>query len=766
MPVDGTPGWTHGARSGKALAELMAGRRSPTMRVRNSLSLYRSLGSRQNLRQQGSISVVKRRLSISPAHAALLLGAMILSCGARGQTLAPVTVTATRTEVPPFEVPASVDVLDGERIRSDGRAQVNLAESLALIPGLLARDRQNQAQDLQLSIRGFGARSTFGVRGVRLYVDGIPATMPDGQGQLSHIDLASVGRLEVLRGPFSVLYGNSSGGVMQVFTEEGQGPLVLGGSVAVGAYGLRRADVKASGAAGPMGYVLSAGRLSTNGFRTHSAAQREGANARLDWTLANDSKLSLLANTLSVRADDPLGLSRAQFDATPRGVDPAAITFNTRKTVTQRQIGAVYEQKVDADNQLRLMLYGGERATTQFQSIPTAVQANPQHPGGVIGLDRNYGGFDLRWTTRTALAQRPLEIVGGLAYDTMSEQRRGWQNFQGTALGVQGALRRDEDNRVTSLDPYLQASWKPDARWTLNAGVRHSLVRFTSADNYIVGTNGNDSGSVRYSATLPAAGVTYAPSEQWRIYAAVGRGFETPTFNELAYRAVGTGLNFSLRPSRSDNLEAGVKWRTAPGAATRMEATAAFFHTATQDEIVTQSNTGGRSTFQNAGASQRQGLELAASITPARHWLAQLSYTLLDARYRDAFVCPVNVNLCPAGRVPAGNRIPGTARNALAAELGWRPPTGWRAGVDARYLGSVAVNDVNSDAAASFVTLGAHVGYVLILDRWNIAATARVDNLSNRRYAGSVIVNEGNGRYFEPAAGRNHVLSVSANYRF
>lgn len=709
---------------------------------------------------------MKPPASFSPRHAALLGLAWAAYGLAGAQTLAPVTVSATRTERPPFDVPASVDVLDGERVRGDGRPQVNLSESLGLVPGLLARDRLNQAQDMQLSVRGFGARSTFGVRGVRLYVDGIPATMPDGQGQLSHIDLASVGRLEVLRGPFSVLHGNSSGGVMQAFTEEGQGSPVLTGSVAAGSYGLRRFDAKASGANGSLGYVLSAGRLSTSGYREHSAAEREGANARLDWALDDDRKLTLLVNTMSVEAQDPLGLSRAQFDTAPRSADASANTFNTRKTVRQSQVGAVYEHRVDADNQLRLMLYGGERATTQYQAIPGGVQNNPLHPGGVIGIERNYGGADLRWTHRTLMAQRPLEIVGGLAYDAMNEERRGWQNFQGTTFGVQGALRREEDNRVTSLDPYLQATWQPAARWTVNAGVRHSLVRFSSADRYIVGTNGNDSGSVRYSATLPAAGITYAPSAEWRIYAAAGRGFETPTFNELAYRPAGTGLNFALRPSRSDNFETGVKWRTLPGAAIPIEVTAAVFHTATQDEIVTQSNVGGRSTFQNAGATRRRGLELAASVTPSRHWLAQMSYTLLDARYRDAFACPVNVNLCPAGVVPAGNRIPGTARNVLALDMGWRPPVGWRAGLDARYLGSVSVNDVNSDAAASFVTLGAHVGYVAEVNRWRLAATARIDNLTDRRYAGSVIVNEGNGRYFEPAAGRSHVLSLSATYRF
>ncbi len=680
--------------------------------------------------------------------------------------LAPVSVSATRSGVQPFDVPASVEVIDGERVRSDGRAQVNLSESLSLVPGLLARDRQNQAQDLQLSVRGFGARSTFGVRGVRLYVDGIPATMPDGQGQVSHMDLASVGRIEILRGPFSVLHGNSSGGVLQVFTDEGQGPPVLTGSASWGSYGLRREDIKASGGAGALGHVLSVGRLRTDGYRQHSASERDGANARLDWRLDTDRTLTLLANTLSVQAQDPLGLSRAQFDADPRNADVSATSFDTRKSVRQSQIGAVYEHRLNADNQLRLMTYGGQRATTQYQSIPTGVQNNPLHPGGVIGLDRGYAGLDLRWTTRLLLAERPLELVSGLAWDGMQEQRRGWQNFQGATLGVQGVLRRDENNRVSSLDPYVQASWKPDTRWTVNAGVRHSLVRFSSADNYIVGTNGNDSGSVRYSATLPAGGVTFAPSAQWRVYAAAGSGFETPTFNELAYRTTGTGLNFALQPSRSNNGEAGVKWRTAEGAPLRGGWTAAVFHTSTRDEIVTQTNAGGRSTFQNAGATRRRGLELSASVAPARHWLAQASYTWLDARYRDAFACPVNTNLCPAGFVPAGNRIPGIARTALAAELGWRPPTGWRAGVDARYLGSVAVNDINSDAAASFVSLGSHVGYAWEVDRWSVSATARIDNLANRKHAGSVIVNEGNGRYFEPAAGRSHVLGLSASYRF
>jgi iron complex outermembrane receptor protein len=703
-----------------------------------------------------------------PVPLAMMLAAPWLITAAQSQTLAPVTVTATRTELPPFDVPASVDVLDGDRLRADGRAQLNLSESLALTPGVLARDRQNQAQDLQLSVRGFGARSTFGVRGVRIYVDGIPATMPDGQGQLSHIDLGSVSRVEVLRGPFSALYGNSSGGVVQVFTEEGRGRPVVTPSAAWGSDGFYRGGLKASGGIGPFGYALNASRIGSDGYRAHSASERDLANARLDWQLLSGGQLTLVANHLDARADDPLGLNRNQFDTAPQSADASATQFNTRKTVRQTQAGLVYEEPLGGGNRLRAMVYQGQRATVQYQAIPVAVQASPLHPGGVIDLDRSYGGMDVRLTTQAHLAGLPLELVTGLAYDSLRENRRGFQNFSGAALGVQGALRRDEVNRASSLDPYAQASLKLSPQWTLHAGLRRSTVRFESSDQYVAGPNGNDSGSASYSATLPVAGVMYAPSQDFRFYATAGKGFETPTLNETAYRADGsTGLNLGLKPSRSNNLEAGVKGRTPAGAPSRVEWSAALFNTVTQDEIVTQTNAGGRSTFQNAGATRRRGLELAGSLAMPGDWLVQASYTWLDARYRDAFLtCAATPCAAPNVAVPAGNRIPGLARTALTVEAGWRPARGWRGGVEARYLGSVAVNDLNSDAVASFVTAAAHVGYAVETAGWKLLATARLDNLFDKKYAGSVIVNEGNGRYFEPAAGRTWLLSLSGSYAF
>ncbi len=617
----------------------------------------------------------------------LLTAIVAATAGAAlAQSLPQVTVTATRSEAAPFDVPASVDVIGGERLRDAARPEINLSEGLGLVPGVIARDRQNYAQDLQLSIRGFGARSTFGVRGVRLYVDGIPATMPDGQGQLSHIDLATAGRIELLRGPFSVLYGNSSGGVLQVFTEEGQGPPAVTTSVAVGSNGLVRPAVRASGSTQSLGYVLSANRLSTDGWRDHSSAERDLVNARLDIKPTQGRPWTLIANSVDLRADDPLGLTRAQFQSAPRSVDASALQFNTRKTVRQDQLGLIHEERLAGGDRLRLMLYGGQRETEQFQAIPVAPQANPLHPGGVIGLERRYGGTDLRWTRQTTLAQAPLEIVAGLSYDRMLEHRRGWQNFSGPVLGVEGQLRRDEDNRVSNLDPYLQAVWKFQSRWSLTTGVRHSSVRFSSADHYIVGPNRDDSGSVSYSATQPVVGLMFAWSPELHLYGAWGRGFETPTFNELAYRTDGTaGLNFALQPSHSSNVEVGVKGRSPRGGIWRNEWAAALFQITTHDEIVTRTNSGGRSTFQNAGATQRRGLELSWSTALQSAWQVQLSQTWLDARYSDAF-SSCNGTPCVPLLIPGGNRIPGTARSVSAAEIGWLPEHGWRAGAELRRL--------------------------------------------------------------------------------
>ena len=681
-----------------------------------------------------------------------------------------VTVTATRIGMPAFDVPASIDrvALSPD---TDARAGVNLSEVLGGVPGLLARDRQNYAQDVQISVRGFGARSTFGIRGVRLYVDGIPATMPDGQGQISNVDLGSAASVEVLRGPFSALYGNSAGGVLQVFTEDGAGRPRLQFGAGAGSDRQRRVETRLTGAEGPLSYVLSGSHFQTDGYRDHSAVKRNIENFKFGWRIDEQSHVTLIGNGVQLpEAQDPLGLTRAQLLADPRAVDASARAFNTRKSLSQTQAGVIYDLRVDAANAFRAMLYGGHRETTQYQSIPVAPQANPLNPGGVIELARDYDGADLRWTTRDASDARTWSVVGGLALDDLREHRQGYQNFigigTGTAqvLGVEGALRRDEINRVTDVDPYLQADWHPARDWTLDAGVRRSRVRFSSHDRYVIGTNPDDSGDARYTATLPVAGVLWAVRPDVHLYVTAGKGFETPTLNELAYRPSGlTGLNFGLRPARNGSMETGVKLHSAALG----DFSAAVFSTRTTSEIATLSNVGGRSTYQNAAATRRRGLELQWTRQLPDDFALQLTYTLLDARYAEAFEsCTTTPCTTPTTAIASGNRIPGIARNAAFASLGWAPPQGWHAAVEARALSRVWVNDANSDSAGGFVVASLNGGYVRTVGAWHWNGFARVDNVTGRRYIGSGIVNEGNGRYFEPAPGRTLFAGASGSYRF
>jgi iron complex outermembrane receptor protein len=681
--------------------------------------------------------------------------------GSEPAALPSVVVTATRTDQPSFRLPVSIDRIDKAAIQ-DEQPMVNLSESLARVPGLVAQNRQNYAQDLQISSRGFGARSTFGVRGVRLYSDGIPATMPDGQGQVSHFDLGSAARIEVMRGPFSALYGNSSGGVIALFTENGRPGFQLEGDAAAGSYGTRRYGLKASGQQDAVNYVVSGSHFRTDGYRDHSAANRDTQNAKIRFGLDADSSLTLVGNAVRMSdVQDPLGLTRAQFSANPRGVDPSAIAFNTRKSVDQQQAGLTYERTLSSADSVNAMVYAGNRSTVQFQAIPVGAQIPRTSPGGVIDLDRTYWGTDLRWTHRGTLAGKPLQWTVGTSYDNLDEKRRGFENFVGGILGVQGALRRDESNNVFNFDQYAQAQWEPTSRWLVMAGVRNSSVHVESDDHFIIPGNGDDSGATRYHAVTPVLGTTYKLSERINLYASFGKGFETPTFNELSYRSVNgtvTGLNLGLAPSRSKNYEIGVKAKLGE----RAQANVAAFHIDTVNELTVLANMGGRSVFQNAGKTRRDGIEASVAGNWSNGVGALLAYSLIRAVYADPFC---SGPCSPATVVASGNRIPGVPNQTLYGEVSWRhAPTGFDTALEGRYAGKVYVDDVNSDAAPGYFVANVRAGLQQKLGRWTIKEFARIDNVAGRKYAGSVIVNESNRRFFEPAPGRNYLLGISAVY--
>lgn len=685
-------------------------------------------------------------------------------------TLRPIVVTPTQgVAQDAFDTPASVDVISGEQLRN-AQLQVNLSESLVRIPGVVAFNRQNYAQDLQISVRGYGARSTFGVRGIRLFSDGIPATAPDGQGQISHFDLASADRLEVLRGPFSALYGNSSGGVISLFTADGKPGVQLEGGAIFGSDGIRRQSARVAGEQGAWNWNVSATHFETDGFRDHSAAQRNAFNGKVRLQASADTRVTVVLNAVDMPdVQDPLGLTRAEYQANPRQASPAALLFNTRKSVDQLQGGVILDHKLNEVHALRLKTWAGQRGTEQFQAIPTGAQVPATHPGGVIDLARDYHGVDAQWIARTRAFGGPFTFTAGLSADQLKEHRKGFQNFTGpaaapTALGVLGPLRRDENNRVRSFDQYAQGQWSGE-RFSFTAGVRHSVVKFDSRDNYIAGSNGDDSGSARFAATTPVLGAVWHASDALNLYASAGKGFETPTFNELSYRPGGApGLNFALQPATSRQFEVGVKAEPARD----WRVNAALFQARTSDEIGVLSNTGGRSTFQNVGDTRRNGFEAALAGQWGQGWSTYATFTVLDATYRSAFLtCVAAPCAAPNTLVASGNRIPGVPRVTAYAEVAWKHrPWGLETALEARHVGRIAVDDRNTDFAAAATLFNLRLSLAQNVQRWTFREFLRVDNLADRNYVGSVIVNEGNQRFFEPAPGRSWLVGVSAVYAF
>ncbi len=680
-----------------------------------------------------------------------------LMSSAAAQNTDEVVISTSLIEQAAQEAPYAITVIDRRTLREAG-PMVNASEALQRVPGLVANNRSNYAQDLQISIRGFGARAGFGLRGLRVYTDGIPATGPDGQGQVSQFDLAGAQRIEVLRGPFSALYGNSSGGVITLVSA----PVTrteLQADVDVGSFGFRQGRVSAQSPLGG-GWDLrgSFSAMSSDGFRPQSAAEKRQGSLRLGWRGARD-ELTVLLGTLEQPADDPLGLSRAQFELGPRETAAVAQQYKTRKTLSQTQLGASWRHRFDegAWREVRATAYVGQRGVTQYLAIAPAVQTPAAHGGGVIDFDRDYGGIDVR--SRWAFGA--FDLVAGAALDNQTDDRQGYENFitsgGQTELGVQGRLRRDELNRARSRDVYVQGQWALATDWSASAGVRHGRLKLSADDRYLA--NGNDSGQLDFDYTNPVLGLRWTVQPGLNLHASVARGYESPTLGELAYRGDGSGggFNTNLRAQRSRQFELGAKWYAQTHS---VEATLFAVHT--NDEIAVATNAGGRQSFQNVGRTQRVGAELAWNWQPAPAWQLRLAANHLDATYRDSFLaCAGTPCLAPTLPVAAGMRIAGAPSRSAFAELSWRNENWGDVGAEWRAVGRVPVNDRNTEFAPGYATVALRWSKGMALGsglrgEWLL----RLDNLLDKRYAGSVIVNDANGRFYEPGAPRSVLLGL------
>lgn len=702
----------------------------------------------------------------------LLHTAILTACGvfnpamAAEETItvtAPVVVTATRVGQNSFDLPVAIDLVDKDKVQ-DAQLRMTLSESLIRVPGITAQNRSQMAQDPQISTRGFGARSAFGVRGLRLYVDGIPLTMPDGIGQPGNVDLDIVRSIEVMRGPFSSLYGSSSGGVIQLLTENAPKTPEVSAGVLFGSDNTKRQNVRAAGTSEGIEYLVNYSNFESDGYRDHSASKKEQGTAKFKINFSEDTKLTTLVNWFDQDAQDPLGLTRAQAFSDPRSSISQATVSNTRVSRSNTQVGFNLEHKINQNNSLNLITYVGTRRNLQYLAIPSSAPAFAN--GRASEIDREYYGTDLRWDNQGALLNKPYNLSLGISYGKMNDDRLDTNADNGVmrAQGRTNRLNRDEKNIASNNDQYAQAKWSILDNVDVHAGVRHTKVKLAIEDNFTsgVGSNGDNSGSVDYQKTTPVLGAIWKVAPAINLYANYGKGFETPTFVETAFAstAQNSGPNLGLKSSTSRNLEIGTK--AFIGSATMLNLS--LFKTLTDDEIVIKDNNNGRTAYTNADKTKRNGAELSIDSRFANNISLYGAYTLLNAKFDSDYSYTNNAT---TNTVNTGNIIPGTYHTQIYGELAWKHiASGFKTALEARHNSKSYVDDINSNTTPSYTIYNIRAGFEQALTKWRFSEFVRIENIFDKAYIGSMRVNESNFRFYEPAAGRNYLVGLNANYSF
>jgi iron complex outermembrane receptor protein len=682
-----------------------------------------------------------------------------------------VVTTSNRFEQKSFDAPASLQAVSREVIEDAG-PQVNLSESLNRIPGVVALNRQNYAQDLQISIRGFGARTAFGIRGVRLIVDGIPATIPDGQGQSATVSLTSTDRIEVLRGPLAQLYGNAAGGVIQTFTREApdRPELLIQGHT--GSFGTNRTDWQYADKVGKFGLVADYSTFKTDGFRQNSQAERNQFNGKLTYQHNDQTKIDFIANIFDMPyGNDPAGLSQAEAIATP---EYSRRNQNQRKIIKQNQVGTVLTHAIDGVSKISGRVYGGNRENTHFNNFtPTP---------SWVGLERDYYGLGLNYSSKSTIAGKDTLWVAGFDFDKSTEINQAGGSTLGN-VEKNGTLTRNEDRLAQNTDFYAQANMLLNEKWSILGGARSTNVKLASTNlgGIIISPSttptpvlSSSLGEVKFNAVNPVLGVTYHATERMNIYANYGRGLETPTLAEMSYDlSLANAFNTSLMASRSNHYETGVKW--LPSNRSRLDVAA--FYVKTSNEIITAESDGVTAFTNSPGGTTRKGLELAYQNQFNSSMKFNLTGTLINAEFNNGFSYDTTSRgVTTTNRVTAGNKIPGIPNGMAYSSLQWsgtdfqrnkyRQVMGTLATFEFVTAGANHSSDTNTDStkAGGYSIYNLRLAHRLDINSMTLTGYGQLNNLTDKKYMGSMII--GNSAPFEPAPGRNWMIGLNAITRF
>lgn len=664
-----------------------------------------------------------------------------ISCPIMAQvsTLDSVTVTATRVERAIEEIPAAVSTVGKDEIQL-GNEQLGLDESLARIPGLFLLNRYNFAQDLRASIRGFGARSNFGIRGIKIIVDGIPETLPDGQGSVDGIDLGASERITVIRGPTSSLYGNASGGAILIETERGPKEPFAELRFTDGDYDFNKVQLKAGGDQGSINYLLNLSDTRIDGYRNHSEAENTQASGRVAYTLSDSSRLKFtLHHTDQPIANDPGGLDADAVKEDRTQARDRNLLFDAGEELEQTRLGIVYDGELSEGSDLEARVY---------HTVRDFSNRLPFEDGGSVMLDRNFSGAGVKFTRTADLASMQNRYLIGIDFDRQDDDRMRFDNL----MGLRGDKTFDQNELVTSLGIYLQNEIQLNKDLDLTVGLRYDNIKFDVGDYFL--SDGDDSGDVSFNQLSPMIGLGYRQSPDTRIYANISSAFETPTTTEFA-NPLGGGFNQDLDPQTSINYEVGIKKLTDTY---RLEA--ALFHIDVEDELIPfeLDSQPGRSFFENAGSSTRNGVEFSYTRKLSSEIEGTVAYTYSDFKF-DEF-------RTEDGEIFDGNKIPGIPEQLVVLDLTWYSSKGVYASFDAMFSGSFFADNANETEVESYSVSNFRLGYNGFIGDWEYAPFLGINNIFDEEYNNNIRINAFGGRYFEPAPERNFYVGITVRKNF
>ena len=642
----------------------------------------------------------------------------------RIKELQPVTIYSSRFTAKDIQTPMSITVIDQSRLQI-GQSKMSIFESLGAVSGVFTMNSENFNQDLRISIRGFGARAAFGIRGIKVMVDGIPESIPDGTAKVGNLDVGTMERMEIMKGPSSGLYGNASGGVISIFTENPTSPFAEI-QTQIGAYGLQRYQFKAGQTINKLMYFVSASRLTSTGFRDHSTLERNFFNGKLMYNFSENTKLIFLINHInSPRAEDAGGLTQTDIDKNRTQARQQNIDFDASETFKQNRIALIYDQKINQKHAINGRIFYLNRDFASKQ---------PLEASGQIAFQRIFagGGFNYQFATDK------YRLKTGLDLENQQDNRQRYDNKK---EGVRGTLRLDQNEEFRNIGVFLLHELTILPKLKLSLNTRFDDIQLKISDKFL--SDGDQSTTQSFQRFSPMLGLSFSPTLSSAVYTNISTNFETPSLNELSNNPSGTGgFNPTLNPQKSRNYEVGYKGILGK----KFRADVALFYIKVEDEIVPYQIAGqiGRTYFRNAGLSERKGLELGLTYKILAGLTTYFNYTYSDFQYK--------TYQTTAGRFD-GNILPGIPKHNIYGEIRYFPRIGLYAITQIRSISKIYADDANTAQNEGYVTVNLRAGYQYKIGNFQFEPFVGVNNVLNEIYNANVQINATASRYFEPAQG-------------